>query len=104
MKTREVTLVRIYLTEGSHQLDELMRFLKDREHICGVTVFRGLEGYGDSGKMHASGLLDISLNLPLAVEFFDQPEKINQVLQDLKGLIKPDHIVSWSAQINSTEE
>lgn len=100
MNQTEVTMVRIYLTEGDHQLRQLLDFLHQQEQVRGVTAFRGIAGFGKSGKVHESSLLDISLDLPLVIEFFDLPEKVEQVLQDLNKLIEPGHVVSWSARLN----
>ncbi|MCF6355904.1 MAG: DUF190 domain-containing protein [Candidatus Polarisedimenticolaceae bacterium] len=102
-QTSEITVVRIYLTEGEHQFEKLMAILHDEEKVRGVTAFRGIAGFGKSGKMHSSSLIDLSLDLPLVLEFFDSPEKIEQVLAHLNRLIKPGHIVSWPAQVNSGE-
>ncbi|MBA1444015.1 MAG: DUF190 domain-containing protein [Chromatiales bacterium] len=100
MNQTEVTMVRIYLTEGDHQLRQLLDFLHQQEQVRGVTAFRGIAGFGKSGKAHESSLLDISLDLPLVIEFFDLPEKVEQVLQNLNKLIEPGHVVSWSARLN----
>jgi len=99
----EITMVRIYLTEGQHQFEKLLTILHDEEKVRGVTAFRGIAGFGQSGKMHSSTLIDISLDLPLVLEFFDTPDKVKQVLEHLNMLIKPGHIISWSAQVNSGE-
>ncbi|MFC1602549.1 DUF190 domain-containing protein [Pseudomonadota bacterium] len=99
----EITMVRIYLTEGQHQFKKLMTILHDEEKVRGVTAFRGIAGFGRSGKMHSSSLIDVSLDLPLVLEFFDTSEKVKQVLENLNTLIKPGHIVSWPAQVNSGE-
>ncbi len=103
MNERTVTMVRVYLTEGDHQLQEMLTCLHDELKVCGVTVLRGIAGFGASGKMHTSMLLDISLDLPLVVEFFDHPEKVATVLEHLNTLIKPGHIVTWPATINVGE-
>ena len=76
MRTADVTMVRIYLTEGQHQLDPLLAKLHDEEKVRGVTVFRGISGFGKSGRMHSSSLLDLSMDLPLVVEFFDEPKRL----------------------------
>jgi len=99
----DITMVRIYLTEGQHQFEKLMTILHDEEKVRGVTAFRGIAGFGQSGKMHSSSLIDVSLDLPLVLEFFDTPEKVKQVLKNLNTLIKPGHIVSWPAQVNTGE-
>ena len=100
MKTAEVTVVRIYLTEGEHQFERLMGLLHDDEKVRGVTAFRGIAGFGQSGKVHLSTLLDISLDLPLVIEFFDEPAKVRRVLESLSEFVKPGHILSWSAFVN----
>lgn len=100
MKMTEVTMVRIYLTEANAHLHRLMKRLHDEEKVRGVTVFRGISGFGKSGVMHSSTLLDLSLNLPLVVEFFDLPERVDAILQDLQDQIEPGHVVSWAAHVN----
>ena len=103
MTQREVTLVRVYLTEGDHQLRKLLAFLQQEEQVRGVTAFRGIAGFGPSGKLHESTLLELSLDLPLVVEFFDQPERAEKIMQDLNQWVGPGHIVSWTAQVNLGE-
>lgn len=100
MKHSEVTVVRIYLSEGENRMRSLLTRLHDEEKVRGVTVFRGIAGFGQSGKLHSSSLLDLSLDLPLVVEFFDKPDKIRRILSHLKDILPPGHVVSWRAQIN----
>jgi len=100
MRTLEVTIVRIYLTEGEGQLSSLLDFLKDQEEIRGVTVFRGIAGFGPSGSFHTSSFSDLSLDLPLVLEMFDEPGKIQRVLKHLAEIIKPGHILTWPGRIN----
>lgn len=95
-----VTMVRIYLTEGEGQLKTLMKRLRDWEKLRGVTVFRGISGYGESGVIHGADLVDLSLNLPIVVEFFDSDDKIDQIWEHLNEIIKPGHMIRWQAQIN----
>ncbi len=100
MSTTEVTVVRIYLTEGEGQLKNLIKRLHDWEKLRGLTVFRGISGYGDSGKIHGIELLDLSLNLPLVLEFFDIPEKVEKTIEHLSDCIKPGHMLTWNASVN----
>lgn len=104
MNFTEVTMVRIYLSEGEAQLETLLKRLHDWEKLRGVTVFRGISGYGDSGVIHGTRLLDLSLNLPVVVEFFDSPDKVERILEHLDSEIKPEHMVKWSAQVNHNNE
>ncbi len=100
MKMHEVTIVRIYLTEGETQLKKLMERLRDWEKLRGLTVFRGVSGYGESGVIHGANIVDLSLHMPIVVEFFDEEEKINNILEHLKDQIKTGHMLKWSAEIN----
>lgn len=103
MKRTEVTVVRIYLAEGHSLLDNLLKRLHDWEKVKGVSVFRGIAGFGDSGQLHTSRLIDLSLDLPLVVEFFDTPERAQAIMEHLNSTIKPGHMVSWQAYINESE-
>jgi len=103
MKTTEVTMVRIYLSEQEAQLDTLLRRLHDWEKVRGVTVFRGISGFGGSGELHSARLMDLSLNLPVVVEFFDTPDKVTAILEHLNATIKPGHMVHWNASVNENE-
>ncbi len=102
MKHSDVTVVRIYLTEAEKTLKTLLAKLHDEEKVRGVTVFRGVSGFGRSGKVHSATLLDLSLDLPMVVEFFDEPVKVARILSHLKGIIPPGHIVSWLAKVNES--
>ena len=100
MNSSTVTMVRIYLTEGEGQLKSLLKRLHDWEKVRGVTVFRGISGYGDSGEFHGNNVLDLTLNMPIVVEFFDDPEKVETILEHLNTFIEPGHIVIWKAEVN----
>ena len=103
MKTTEVTVVRIYLSEQEAHLDNLLRRLHDWEKVRGVTVFRGISGFGGSGELHSARLMDLSLNLPVVVEFFDAPDKVAAIVAHLHNVLKPGHIVHWNAFINEND-
>ena len=49
--------------------------------------------------MHSSSLTDMSLDLPLVVEFFDVPQKVNNILEHIRKDVEPGHIVSWPATL-----
>ena len=100
MNTTEVTVVRLYLHEARANLPELLEYLHDESKVHGVTVFRGITGFGSSGKYHSSTLMDISLDLPIVIEFFDEPGKVKSIIEYLNTRVKPGHIVYWPAQIN----
>lgn len=102
MKTIDVLVVRIYMTEGSHLLDKVIQYLKKEAQIRGVTVFRAISGFGNTGSQHSASLIDLSLNLPLVVEFFDDDrQRIETALNHLESQVKSEHIIMWEAKANA---
>ena len=99
MKTIDVVVVRVYITESSQLLNKIVRYLKNEASIRGVSVFRAISGFGETGD-HTASLVDLSLDLPLVIEFFDSKNKIEPALDYLNGLIKQEHIVFWDAKAN----
>ena len=99
MNTLDITFVRIYLTEGEGRMESLLKRQHDEEKVQGVTDFRGISGFGISGRLHSSSLLDMSLDLPLVIEFFDVPEKVGPILEHIRRDIEPGHIVSWQGTL-----
>ncbi|MGZ5030684.1 MAG: DUF190 domain-containing protein [Methylobacter sp.] len=97
MAAQSITVVRIYLREGEHLLGGIIDFLHDEEKVSGITVFQGIMGFGPDGKIRTSHLLDLSLDLPLVIEFYDLPERVESVINHLQAQMGLSHIVSWSA-------
>ena len=100
MNKSSVTVVRIYLHEAKSHQEELLRYLHDESKVRGVTVFRGVTGFGTAGKYHTSNILDLSLDLPVVIEFYDEQEKVENIIEHLNKSIKPGHMIYWSAQVN----
>ena len=96
MTTTAITIARIYTLEGHDHLNQALDILHDQENIIGVTVLRGIAGYGKDRKVHTSSLLSLSLELPLIIEFYDKPEKMAKVIDLIQTKLDFKHIVSWS--------
>lgn len=99
----EVMVVRIYLRETEHGrrknlMQEVLTILQDQQRVRGVVVFRGIAGLGEGGAVHASDVLRLNVDLPLVIEFYDQPSVAEAALKLLDGLVPPGHILSWRAQ------
>ncbi len=95
-----VTIARIYVTEGQHVHEKIFERLHDEHKVQGVTMFRGVAGFGESGKTHSSNLLDMSFDMPVVVEFFDEDEKVRQALESLGDLTSSCRIVTFSAELS----
>ena len=99
MSTTDVRIVRIYLHEGKDILTKIMKQLQG--NVRGVTVFRGIAGFGDHGELHTAALIDLSLDLPLVVEFFEESQKASELIETLNGLDEVHHILSWPASVHN---
>lgn len=58
------------------------------EGVAGVTVLRGVLGYGGSGKTHSAHILDVANDLPLAVVFVDSEQVVERVLEALDDMVE----------------
>ncbi|MEU9453376.1 DUF190 domain-containing protein [Streptomyces sp. NPDC048277] len=58
-----------------------------RAGLAGASVFRGIEGFGASSRIHTSRLLSLSEDLPVAVVVVDTEERIRAFLPQLDELV-----------------
>jgi len=96
---KNMFMVRIYVLEAEKLLQPIFSYLHDTIKVSGVTVFRGISGFGKSGELHSSNLLDLSLNLPVAIEFFDQQEKVESAIDYIKEHFSSSHIAYWPVTV-----
>jgi uncharacterized protein len=55
--------------------------------LAGASVFRGIEGYGASSRIHTSRLLSLSEDLPMAIIIVDTADKTEQFLDEIAELV-----------------
>ncbi|MDI6879097.1 MAG: DUF190 domain-containing protein [Desulfitobacteriaceae bacterium] len=89
-------LLKIYVGETERYQDKplyqyLVYWLKDKG-IVGVTVNRGIEGYGQDKILHTARFLELSSDLPMILEVVDRADKIEALIPDIckivpKGLV-----------------
>ncbi|KTC94737.1 hypothetical protein Lgee_2265 [Legionella geestiana] len=95
----QVRMVRVYLSEDAPVLKALYEHL----HVSGVrgaTLFRGIRGFGHTGIEREASLLDMHFHLPVVLEFFDTPERVDAVLAAFPETIEAGRMVQWLAQVN----
>jgi uncharacterized protein len=98
--TTDVRVVRIYLHETDqgrrrNLMQEILNILHDQQRVKVATVFRGIAGMGEGGEVHASDILRLMVDLPIVIEFFDEPKVVEAVLALLQDRVPTEHIVSW---------
>jgi PII-like signaling protein len=58
-----------------------------RQDLAGATVFRGIEGYGASSRIHRKHFLTSS-DLPIMVSLIDRADKIERFLPTLQKMVQ----------------
>jgi PII-like signaling protein len=90
MKKRCV-LLSIYVDEdeklGRKPLYRAVLDLLWERDVHGVTVFKGVYGYGPDKKVHTARLLRASENLPVKIEVVETLEKVEEILPELEALL-----------------
>jgi hypothetical protein len=79
-KESTAVLMRIFIGEsdkysGKNLYQYLVEWLR-KNHFAGVTVLRGISGFGKASKLHTTNLLELSSDLPIVIEIVDSEEKI----------------------------
>jgi len=87
----ERTLMRIHIGEADRWHGKLLYQaiieLFRREGFAGVTVLRGVGGYGSSSRYHTDKILRLSQDLPIIIEVVEYAERIDQVLPKLDEMV-----------------
>jgi len=88
----ERTLMRIHIGEsdkwhGKPLYEEIVAMLR-KEKFSGVTVLRGVAGYGGSSVYHTDKLLRLSQDLPIILEIVESTERIEQILPRLDAMVE----------------
>ena len=61
--------------EGKTLYEYIVTYLKEKKY-AGVTVLRGITGFGHSMKIHTANLIELSTDEPIIIEIVDNTEKI----------------------------
>jgi PII-like signaling protein len=61
--------------EGKNLYKYLTNYLKEHKY-AGITVLRGITGFGKASLIHTSDLLELSSDLPIVIEITDTEDNI----------------------------
>lgn len=83
--------VRVYIGEndkvaGAPAQHAILSFLRSND-AAGATTYRGMEGFGASGRVHSSRLAEVPWDLPVIIEWIDTPERVQELLPRLQALV-----------------
>ncbi|MCK6627609.1 MAG: DUF190 domain-containing protein [Anaerolineae bacterium] len=83
--------VTIYIGEsdkwGRKPLYAAILELLKKEDCAGATVTRALAGFGAHSRIHTATITDLSADLPLIIEWVDNPARVERVMPRLKEMV-----------------
>ncbi|MGB9840760.1 DUF190 domain-containing protein [Thermovenabulum sp.] len=96
-------LLKIYIGEsdkwhGENLFNAIVKMAK-KEGMAGATVYRGIEGFGASSRLHTAKIIRLSEDLPVIIEIIDSEEKINNFLTKLDEMINEGLIILQDVDI-----
>lgn len=88
---KDCKLLKIYISEDSrykgHNLCHVLVKKLMELGMAGVTVSRGIEGYGQDMKLHSSRILELSSSLPVIIDIVDIPERIEKAIPVVSEMV-----------------
>jgi PII-like signaling protein len=102
--TTPAKLVRMYLGESDKCKDEcLYEAIVKKLHMMGfsgATVYRGILGYGAKRHTHKAGRFHLSHDLPIMISVVEKPEKVNELVQVVSGMMQDGIIVTSDVELH----
>ena len=99
------TLLRIFIGEsdkyeGKNLYKYLTNYLRGHQY-AGITVLRGITGFGKASLIHTSDLLELSSDLPIVIEIADTEDNVNRLKEvfDNTGMIGSSLITEEKVKI-----
>ena len=88
----EAKLLRIFLCEADKVKHSALYevIVQEEGKLClsGATVWRGVMGFGATGRIRTTRILDLSTDLPIVVEIADEEEKSEHFLPVIHELFE----------------
>jgi len=97
-------LLKIYVGENTRwhgqPLYRAILYKLKEAGLVGVTVYRGVEGYGQQKVVHTTRLLELSADLPMVIESVDTEDKINAVLPIVSPMVTKGLIFTAEVEVH----
>jgi PII-like signaling protein len=99
-------LMRVHISEHDRykgrSLHEVILETCRQMKIAGATVFRGLEGYGETAEIHRRHLL--GHDLPIVINIVDSAENIERLAPVIEGMMETGLIVVSDVEIKRIQK
>jgi len=67
--------------------------------LAGACATRGIMGFGANSRIHTTGVLRLWEDLPVVIQIFDIPERIDLFLADLEEMAVDGLVVTWDVNV-----
>lgn len=96
-------ILKIYISEdsrykGNNLYHALVIKFKDMG-MAGVTVTRGIEGFGKKRRLHRAQVIDLSSSLPMVIEVIDTKEQIERILPTVNEMVNWGLVIIQDVEI-----
>lgn len=96
-------MLRVYIDEddmweGAPLYEAILKTLRMMD-VAGATVYRGVLGYGARNRLHKSGFLGLSHNLPIMITVVDSAEKVRRAISVLDEMVGAGLIVLSDVEV-----
>lgn len=106
MPNQTAKLLRLHLSEGDRfEGRPLFEAVLDKCRelgLSGATVFRGLEGYGETAEIHRHHL--IGHDQPIVIMIIDQPEALSRLIPIVEGMMDTGLIATSDARVKRVQK
>ncbi len=97
------TKVTVYLGESDRWHGKplhmaILELLKSAD-CAGATVTRGIAGFGCHSRIRTASIVDLSADLPLIVEWVDEPARVDRVMPKLVEMVKKGMITTQKVEV-----
>ncbi len=95
--------VRIYIGESDRWQGKplylaILEHLK-KENCAGATVTRALAGFGAHSRIRTASIVALSSDLPLIIDWIDNPARVQRVMPDLRAMVVEGLITVQDVQV-----
>jgi PII-like signaling protein len=98
--------IMIFLSEDDrhhhHGLHEVLLNKALESGIVGASVWRGIEGFGPSGRVRTLRFPDANTGLPLVVEVIDSAERVEEFLSTVSELAPGSLVTKEAIRLSRT--
>jgi PII-like signaling protein len=96
-------MMKIYISEDSkykgHNLYHALVLKLKEMGMAGVTVSRGIEGFGQEKCLHSAHILDLTLSLPIIIEVVDLQERIEQAVPAVEEMVNEGLVLVTDVEV-----